>query len=90
MDDERPGGSKKGLRRDSKAPGISPMRFRPEQPVPPFLTRRRRRLLLQVVAYSNPSLRWISVKFLKLAVIEPTVVLMSNIPVARMPARRAI
>ena len=50
MDDERPGGSKKGLRRDSKAPGISPMRFRPEQPVPPFLKSRRRRLFRYAVA----------------------------------------
>jgi hypothetical protein len=44
MDDERPGGSKKGLRRDSELQRISRSRFCPEQPVPPFLKSRRRRL----------------------------------------------
>jgi hypothetical protein len=37
MDDERPGGSKKGLRRDSELQRISRSRFCPEQPVRPFL-----------------------------------------------------
>lgn len=50
MDDERPGGSKKGLRRDSELQRISRSRFCPEQPVPPFLKSRRRRLFRYAVA----------------------------------------
>jgi len=44
MDDERPGGSNKGLRREPGLQRISRSQIRTEQPVPPFLKGRRRRL----------------------------------------------